>query len=423
MSGIVSAGETIGGGVNLDQVQEDQEFAALASMSVEDIENLLENAGKQEPEAELTTPESEANKQEPKTPEQHLPDTLSGGNDSLSGGKQDDANLTEDQRLEQELNQMLQSKSSKKDDSPKQEQPQPDQNKQATVPQQALHAARKDGQQAKEQAKTLEEQLLEARTREAYLLGQLEATRQGTLNASQQQPAQPERTVQHVDAEIHQRYQDKEAKLEQLAKDFDNSEFGMVEMRQKERAILAEYNNSIMPLVQERNDLSKPKQNQPTAEEINGDVWLQQNTEALRNDHPWLFDEDIKDGLWQSLTDAAMRRMESRGQVITPTPQSTLALRRTIAEVGEEWGMGERYAQAQNQAPQTVQTGQPQAMPNAEDRISKIRMAEGHPPNISQAGNASIGDDTPSRLEGSTSADLVNQLNTAELERLLKLGA
>lgn len=399
--------ETIGGGVNLDNVEEDKEFTTLASMSVEDIEALLDKAGEEPAEAELSTPEGQS--QQPRTTEELLAE-------SVSGGQAEDKPQSEDDRLAGEIDKLLLNKTAKKE--PANEQAAEAQ-KQTTVPHQALHAARQQGQAAKEQAKTLEQELEEARQREAYWRGHAEALKANPRpDQANVVPAQQERTTGHVDAEIKSKYDAKEEALDKLAESYDNAEFGLREYNQKKKAIEQEYNNTVLPLVSERNKLlTQSTHSRVSPEDINSDPWLQQNTDALRQQHPWLDDESISEPLWAALQDAAKRIMEQKGQVIEPTPQSTWLLRRTIAEVGEQWKIGE-IASRTPAAPGTEQN-QLHATPNAADRLGKLDLAHRHPPNTSRSGAPSVNDDTPSRVEGSSSAELVSQLSKAEIENLL----
>lgn len=394
-----STGESLGGGVDLDKVEEDSEFRSLASMSVEDIENLIMNpSASGEKQAELQTPDSQQ---------------------AQSGNEQADNDLPEtDDELAAAVNKLLNRGSGKSEDKAEKEDSGEAPQKQQTVPHQALHAARKDGQAAKEEVKTMAEQLEELRLQNAYLMG-LQQARQAEQQQGQRQSAPAPDPMQEINSAIKKAYDEKEAALDALAEQYDNAEIDRKTERQRQREIERQYNESVVPLVQKREQLSSKNQVDPTylESQINNDPWLQQNTERLRQENPWI--DDIPDRMFQAIQAEALQLMEQRGFKPEPTAQSAWMLRQTIAEVGKNSWQLDKFISGAT-APSSGNKSQPQASASAQDRLSKLELAKKHPPNMGMAGKPSSASEgsLDGRLQGVTSQELAG-LGTAELERLL----
>lgn len=430
----VSTKEELGGGVgDLNDIQEDAQFMQLASMSPDDIDSLLAKAAEGGDPVELSVPDNgepatdiagtDPNATQTAAPqvEQNTPPAKQPAEPQQQAQPQ-----APDAELEKQLQKLL-----NKDSGKQQTQQQPAEPQQ-TVPQQALHAARQKTQEVKQENKTLEEQLADERARNAYLMGKLEGTQEAVQLGTQ--PQQPAFDPQAESDAIKQDYQtavsERDAAIDALDQQFDDGEIGQRELRAREREIQASFGDKAKGLAQRHHELEArvQQQNNPQVDpvnveqQINSDPWLQQNTNQLRHNNPWL--DVISDELMSQVQGEALQLMERRGQPIGSDVQTTWLMRQTMAEVGKHWGLDRLPVSNQAGTAPSVQPANPSTSPTPEDRLEKLTLANNHPPAIGQAGSPAPVDETPQRVsdDSLTAQDIASQLGVAEIERLLEVG-
>lgn len=285
-----------------------------------------------------------------------------------------------------------------------------------TVPLAALKETREKVRSAAEENEELKQQL-------AYMAGQLDAMKtSGTAPAAL--PSSPAAVVdpydqhlQAVDTELVARNEKFKADKMALAKTYDDAELTYSELIRQQEQLEAGYYRDITPLVQQREDINRAKaapNPEVVHERLVNDPWVAQRTEQIRAENPWI--DRIPQTLFDTLTDQAAQVMQSRGIALDSSPDATVVLRQTIAEVGKKWGLDAFGTQpaAPSGAPAT-------AMPTVEQRKDKLTLAANHPPSIGKTGMSGQPDDMSARLASDkvTATEIANSLSQAEIERLL----
>jgi hypothetical protein len=227
-----------------------------------------------------------------------------------------------------------------------------------------------------------------AETEAAYWRGVAEGRQAPPApGASGQQGQQQEPTTEQKLGEV-------DAKVDALAKRFDDGEITMAEFKREERKLQGE-----RAAIE---DAAKPKPAETPANGQGDPLYLETLTAQLEKDHPWLgvYEQVGTDAHWGFLRQQAVDNLLARR--IDPTRTDTVTryeLRKEIATLATEYGPGmlTKAATAKGitlpgqQAPANGQQQQqqpttPALSRDAKDRLKKLELAKTTPPNINHIG-------------------------------------
>lgn len=242
----------------------------------------------------------------------------------------------------------------------------------------------------------------------AYLRGQVEALQAGRQQpqdqGQQQQP--PAQEQDPVEAEVTAA----QAEIDAAATRFDNGEITLKEFK----AIEVPHLRKIAALEAERAAAAvAPQPQQSLADEEIGRVYR----ERLADAHPYV----------DALTEQHVRRLadlaqQQRSMMDLPafanTPRGVMELQAAVAKLSDEWGPKwglPKRAPAQQQQQQQRPNPAPSAglSPQARDRLAKMDLQAGHPPDTSALGTG-VQDDAMSEatILGMTDEDIAKLPNS-----------
>lgn len=220
----------------------------------------------------------------------------------------------------------------------------------------------------------------------AYWKGVADARGQQAPGQSGQSPAQ--QLAQQPTAE--QRLGVIQAKQDQLAKKFDDGEITYSDLVREQRTLTNQEQ-----AIREEILLTKvkPANQQPAPRERNDELYLNDRTSDLIEEHPWVsvFDQVGTAIDWKFIEDTARANLAGRGVEFNGDSVSAFLLREEAAKLCDQYGPamvgGKAKLQGitlpgQNSIPAGKSPAQRPLSPLAQARQDKLNLAERQPPNL-----------------------------------------
>lgn len=259
--------------------------------------------------------------------------------------------------------------------------------------------------------KELEAENIKLREERAYLAGR---------DSKASAPPAPEVDQEAVIAsnldKLNKNFNDSMLKL---AEQYDNGEMTAKEWREKEQKLKAVADTLQNKFLNELDDVRAAKSRpdpQAAHQRINSDAWLQEQTQTLRTNNPWL--DLVSPKLLEVMRVDALNRLKANGVSIGADVQSTWTLRQEMAAVGKEMGLNNLKASA----PAAPTTQNNPNTPTTEQGRLKLALAGQQPPMPTSAGVSAPTDALGTYTQETVvnmSDDQLAKLSTTELDALL----